>query len=119
MASKSPLIVLMLAITVVAAHAAGAAEEPQDGLGSAALARAGRTPPPHDPVQAAVVDGTFAAPAAGDVVAGLDGSVHTWRRVAASPEGTFADVKGGSYVCVTAVSDARRVVLLEARGHGM
>lgn len=70
-----------------------------------------------DPVQAALVLGTWKAPAAGDKVTFPDGSVQQWEAVTANAEGWFEHpaLRNG-YAFATVASDRERVVLLEVPG---
>jgi poly(3-hydroxybutyrate) depolymerase len=74
-----------------------------------------------DAIEQAVVRGTFAAPKAGDSVTAPDGMVRTWERVekAADADRFRHQSLVGGYVFATYDSPDDRVVLLDAREHGM
>ncbi len=66
------------------------------------------TPISIDPIQSAMVDGTFTATGQG------------WRSLAARPDGSFeADELGGGYAYAEVESDREQVMLLHASGHTM
>jgi hypothetical protein len=76
-----------------------------------------------DPVVQRVVDGVLghvgaAVPKVGErLVAGDDASPQ-WEAIQAGDDGTF-QIAGGRYLLTTVTSERERVMVLEARGHGM
>src|SRR5512140_637672 len=76
--------------------AEAASEEPaqgivfRQGLVISAIGRYGRNPFHIDPIEAQLVKGQWAPPAAGDAVTGPDGTERTWKAVTASAEGSFS-----------------------------
>lgn len=82
------------------------------------LSRGGRSLIVTDPVEASLVRGAWAIPAAGDTVAAADGRSGTWRSIASDENGMFNDrALAGGYAHVVVRSPQRRIVMLHARGH--
>ncbi|MBU6400161.1 MAG: prolyl oligopeptidase family serine peptidase [Verrucomicrobia bacterium] len=84
------------------------------------VGRFGRWAVHTDAIEAQVVAGHWTPPRAGDTVTTPDGAVRTWESLNAKADGWFehAAFRGG-YADVTVESDRDRVMVLEARGHGM
>lgn len=85
-----------------------------------AVGRGGRSPLHTDAVEERLVRGTWAAPAVGDSVRTPEGSVRAWTATNAAADGTV-DVSAarGGYAWTSITVPARRVLLLEAAGHGL
>ena len=112
----------VLCLLVLLSGAARAAEPvvPSEALVLPPVGRWGRFPVRTDPVEAKLVAGVWTAPKTGDRVEPPGGPPRTWEKLAADEQGRFrhAALRGG-YAFVSVRSDARRVMLLTARGHGM
>lgn len=77
----------------------------------------GRNPVPSDPVMASIIAGEWKAPKAGDAVASPGGKDRAWAAVAVK-DGAIP-IPAGGYAYLPVKSDATRVVVLQAAGHGM
>ena len=80
----------------------------------------GRTLVHVDPVEAALVAGTWKPPSAGDAVPAADGSTKTWAAVEANGEGVFDGERfsaPGTYLSLRATADAEAIRVLHAVGH--
>lgn len=84
------------------------------------MGRQGRTPVRVDAIEAQLVAGQWRAPREGDVVTLAGGQERRWEAVTADGEGWLQHraLRGG-YCYVPVKANARRVMLLEAAGHGM
>ncbi len=84
------------------------------------VGRGGRAVVHTDAIEAEIVAGRWSTPKAGDVVRVSDEVEKTWREVTPDTEGWVKDdaLRGG-YACMTVESNAERIMLLEAAGHGM
>jgi hypothetical protein len=73
-----------------------------------------------DPIEAALVLGTWKRPASGSRAWFADGSARAWRETSANEQGWFEgeDLEGG-YVFVRVDSDRARVAILRAMGNDM
>ncbi|MFN0135231.1 MAG: prolyl oligopeptidase family serine peptidase [Phycisphaerae bacterium] len=93
----------------------------REAMGISSVGRGGRVPVQLDAIQAQVVRGAFAPPAAGDEVALHDGSKKIWKDITAGDDdGWFrGDAIAGGYVCATVDVPDRAIALLSASGHGM
>lgn len=89
--------------------------EIREGLAISGVVRGGRLPIANDPIQAALVDGTFRWPKAGDAI-----GERKWADAKAGADGAFpGNLFGGGFLAVTVTLPAARTMLLEASGHGM
>lgn len=92
----------------------------RDGVAIANIARSGRSTVHVDPVEARVVRGERVAPKAGDELTMPDGSIRPWTAVKAGDDGALPGrAFSGGYAYVAVESEADRVMILEASGHGM
>ncbi|MHB8520882.1 MAG: carboxylesterase family protein [Limisphaerales bacterium] len=84
------------------------------------VGRYGRSAVHTDAIEAQIVAGRWSRPKAGDPVTAPDGTVQTWEALTANAQGWFehAAFRGG-YADVEVASETRRVMVLEASGHGM
>lgn len=89
----------------------------REALAVESLARGGRSLIVTDPVEAAIVRGTWATPADGVGVSTPDGRQATWRAIEADEQGVFAGRAAAGYVHVIIRSATERVAMLHARGH--
>lgn len=72
-----------------------------------------------DAIEAQIVAGLWTPPEAGDVVVLADGTRKTWAVAQVGDDGWFrAPVRRLGYAYIAVQSDAERVMLLEASGHG-
>lgn len=84
------------------------------------VGRGGRAPLPVDPVQAALVAGTWRFPKEGEAVERPGGTPATWQRVTAGADGAFqGPAFRGGYAAFTVEAPAERTDILEAAGHAM
>jgi poly(3-hydroxybutyrate) depolymerase len=106
------------AVVLLALTTAAAAEsvDVREGLTLPGARRGRRQAIPGDPIVARIVAGTWAMPKAGEAADLGDGRDREWQRVEAQAEGFRAPP--GSYLAIEAASDADRVMVLEASGHG-
>lgn len=119
------LIALIIVLLTQQAFAQNTSPPPTEiplrqGLVIGATGRQGRSPVRVDAIEAQIVAGQWRAPKAGDVVTPADGQERRWETVTADAEGWLQHraLRGGAcYVSVP--SKTRRVMLLEAAGHGM
>jgi len=90
------------------------------GLAIGGVARSGRTLLRTDPIELAIVRGTFTPPVAGEKVATAGGE-KTWAEIAAGDDGWFGgeSLARGGYVFCTFESPANGAMILRALGHGM
>jgi hypothetical protein len=85
-----------------------------------AVGVSGRSATHTDAVEAAVVDGSFQPPHAGDVVHLPNGRTATWRDAVADKTGNFSgDAFSGGYAFATYDARQPEVMILEAAGHSM
>ena len=91
-----------------------------DALVVRALGRSRRSPVHTDPVEARIVAGTWSAPTEGDTVTMPDGSARTWETASAGDDGwlNHRALRGG-YAYFSVQSASERVMMLDARGHGL
>jgi len=87
-----------------------------------AVGRGGRRAVHTDAIEAAIVTGQWSPPSPGDSVTLPGGTTPTWQPASADGDGWFqqptqAGLRGG-YLYLPVDLPARRVMLLEARGHG-
>lgn len=74
----------------------------------------------RDPLEGAIVNGTWKAPAAGETVRYNDTATGTWERIAAGPAGWYDHpALEGGYVYATVELDTDAPMLLEAFGNSM
>jgi hypothetical protein len=74
----------------------------------------------RDPLEAAIVNGTWKAPAAGETVRYNDTANGTWERITAGPAGWYDHpALEGGYVFATVEGDTDAPMLLEAFGNSM
>jgi len=84
------------------------------------VTRSRRTPIRIDPVEAALVRGTFVSPEEGASLALPGGQSTTWTKVVAGEDGFLRDERlRGGYAFVRIESDAPRVMMLEATAHSL
>ncbi len=112
------------AVVLVAGSAdpARGADVPEfgDALVLPAAGRGGRNPLPTDGLMHEMLTGAWRAPAEGATWAAAGGGELTWRRVAAKEPGVYEDrALQGGYAFFTLSSAEQRVLMLEARGHGL
>ncbi len=98
----------------------------RQGLMISGVGRYGRNPFHVDPIEALLVKGQWAAPAAGDVIAGPAGTERRWRAVTANAEGAFTGSGdenpsggrrgGGAYLYVPVCGSEGDIQILEASG---
>ncbi|MHC4948064.1 MAG: prolyl oligopeptidase family serine peptidase [Planctomycetota bacterium] len=82
------------------------------------VGRGGRSPVHTDAVEARLVAGTWTTPAAGDTVAGPDGTPRTWEAAAAGDDGWLAHAAlRGGWAAARVELEAPRTALLEVAGH--
>jgi dienelactone hydrolase len=99
-----------------------AAESPtiREVLVIESVGSSGRTPIQTDAIQALIVAGRWNAPHEGDTVVLPDGKSKTWQAMSVGENGLIkSPALAGGYAYVGVSSDADRVVMLEASGHGM
>lgn len=109
-------IALLLALVPAVALAAPP-ELPAEAVVLPGAAAGGRNPVPLDPVGAALASGEWKAPKPGDKFAIPGGLERTW--AAAAVKNGAVPVPPGGVAYLAVKSDAARVVVLQASGHGM
>ena len=112
------------AALLLAGSPAAAAGNDVPELGEAlvlpAAGRGGRNPLPTDGLMHEMLHGAWRTPTEGATVRAADGGELTWRRLAAGPQGEYADrALQGGYALFNVNSAERRILLLEARGHSL
>jgi poly(3-hydroxybutyrate) depolymerase len=93
-----------------------------EGLTIADVSSWGRRAVNLDAVADAMVRGTLGTPKDGDALkrpAGLGDGERTWKVVKAGEKGEFSHLGRGAYVLCTVLSDADRVMMLDASGDTM
>lgn len=116
-----PIFVLgLLSLLPVTVDCAGTGEiAATEGLAIEALSRSGRTALHVDPLEAEIVAGTWRAPKEGDTMQSSRGDEKSWTTVTADEEGWFKDsAMRGGYAYFPVRTKTRRVMLLQANGHG-
>lgn len=94
--------------------------ELKEGLAVEGVVQARRYPLRIDAVERQIVAGTFTPPAEGDRVPLPDGKAKVWTKVAAGDDGAMpGEAFRSGYLCWTLQSPDRRIMMLEATGHGM
>jgi dienelactone hydrolase len=84
------------------------------------VGRGGRSPIQTDAVQHLLATGRWRTPTAGDSVALADGSTRSWSKASVNENGVLlSDQMPGGYALWTVDSPDERIMLLNARGHGM
>lgn len=92
----------------------------REGIAIEGVVSARRYPLRIDAIERQIVAGTFAAPAEGDRVPLPDGKSKAWTKVAAGEDGAIpGDGFRAGYACWRVEVPERRVMILEATGHGM
>jgi hypothetical protein len=92
----------------------------REGLVIPPVGRSGRSAVHQDAIEAEIVVGQWKTPRSGDVVRLPDGSERKWEAVKATEDGTLKHAAlGGGYAQFEVPSEASRVMVLEAAGHGM
>ncbi|MEQ8764241.1 MAG: prolyl oligopeptidase family serine peptidase [Planctomycetota bacterium] len=109
-------LLLLAASPAVSQDDASEAIVVKDILVIGGVVRSQRSPVFEDPIEAALVAGTFTAPKEGDEIPG-GRQPRVWERMT-SDDGSFGSRGLGSgYAFATIESSRERVMLLEARGH--
>jgi dienelactone hydrolase len=98
----------------------------REGIVITSVGRYGRNPFHIDPIEARLVKGQWTPPAAGDVIAGPDGTDRKWKAAVASADGAFTRSGGetstnragggGGYLYVPFNAPADDIQILEATG---
>ncbi len=119
-----PALALLLTALIVLAQDETPARKTdlvlRKGLAVAQVGRYGRSPMHIDPIAAAIAAGTWAAPKAGDTIAGADGMKQTWEAIEAGKDGMFTHpALAGGYAYFAVPSESERVMILAASGHAM
>ena len=124
-------LAILLVMTQAGATGATPVEPSKDivfreGLVIRSVGRYGRNPFHIDPIEALVVKNQWRSPAAGDVIAGVDGTDRTWDIAFAAADGRFTNSAargstnrirgGGGYLYVPFKASAGEIRILEAAG---
>ena len=118
------VLVLVVLATLVSPALAQEASQPAELTGSwlvlESVGRSGRQPLHTDALEAQIVTGQWKAPAAGDTVVVSDELTRTWQVATPGEDGWLRDAAlRRGYACWTVESPDERVMLLDAKGHGM
>ncbi|MGQ0627415.1 MAG: prolyl oligopeptidase family serine peptidase [Phycisphaerales bacterium] len=111
------LALLLLAGVPASSALVAPAQEPAElrrALGISGVTRSGRTLLRSDPIEAAIVAGSFVVPQEGDTV-----GESTWKLLEANRDGWFEgpSIARGGYLFVTHEAPEAEVLLLHAEGH--
>lgn len=92
----------------------------REGLAVEGVVRARRYPLRIDAIERQMVAGTFTPPTEGDLVPLPDGKTKAWTKVTAGEDGGIpGDRVRSGYACWRVAVPDRRIMMLEATGHGM
>ncbi|MBI9016714.1 MAG: prolyl oligopeptidase family serine peptidase [Phycisphaerae bacterium] len=90
--------------------------ELKQGLLLGRIARGGRSPVHTDPIEAAIIDGTFTAPKEGDFITVGEREI-SWAAISVDEQGWFSGRGvGGGYIYVPVVADKEAVKLMHIKG---